>query len=40
MDDEGTQILDAINDQLKVEDEWALRRQRGFTCHLFVQQTH
>lgn len=31
MDDVGTQILDAIYDQLKVEDEWALRRQRGFT---------
>ena len=25
MDDVGTQILDAIYDQLKVEDEWALR---------------
>ena len=31
MDDVGTQILDAIYDQLKVEDEWAFRRQRGFT---------
>ena len=31
MDDVGTQILDAIYGQLKVEDHWAFRRQRGFT---------
>lgn len=31
MDDVGIQVLDAIYDQLKVEDEWAFRRQRGFT---------
>lgn len=31
MGDVGTQTLDAIYDQLKVEDQWAFRRQRGFT---------
>lgn len=31
MDDVGIQILGAIYDQLKVEDEWAVRRPRGFT---------
>lgn len=31
MDDVGIQILDAIYDQLQVEDQWAFRRQRGFT---------
>jgi hypothetical protein len=31
MEDVGTQTLEAIFDQLKVEDEWAVRRPRGFT---------
>lgn len=31
MEDVGTQILEAVYGQLKVEDEWAFRRQRGFT---------
>lgn len=31
MSDVGMQVLDAVYDQLKVEDQWALRRQRGFT---------
>ena len=30
MDDVGIQILNAIYDQLKVEDQWSVRRQRGF----------
>ncbi|OBF38952.1 hypothetical protein A5719_17635 [Mycolicibacterium peregrinum] len=31
MGDVGTQVVDAIYDQLKVETQWALRRPRGFT---------
>ncbi len=31
MDDVGIQILNAIYDQLKVEDQWSVRRQRGFS---------
>lgn len=31
MGDVGTQVLDAVYDELKVEDRWAFRRRRGFT---------
>lgn len=31
MGDVGTEVVDAIYNQLSVEDDWAVRRPRGFT---------
>ena len=34
MTDIGLQLLDSLYQQLQIDDEWAVRRERGFTERL------